>query len=319
MTDMQYRPVGRSGLMVSVVGLGANNFGRRVDLDQSRAVIDAALSEGINFIDTADIYGGLGGSEEIIGSVLEGRRDQVVIGTKFGGDMGGAYGPDWGARGGRRYIRRAVEGSLRRLRTDHLDLYQYHAPDGITPIEETLAAVHELVQEGKVRYIGSSNLGAWEAAHADWVSRDRLLTPFISAQNHFNLLQRAPDLELLPACQRFGVAMIPYFPLASGLLTGKYRRGAPPPKGSRLAGRPERLTDDVFDKLEQLEKFAADRGVTILDVAIGWLAARPQVASVIAGATRPEQVRANAAAASWIPTDEDLAAIDRIVPPPAEP
>jgi aryl-alcohol dehydrogenase-like predicted oxidoreductase len=319
MTDMRHRPLGRSGLMVSVVGLGANNFGRRVDLEHSRPVIDAALDEGINFIDTADIYGSQGGSEEIIGSILEGRRDAVVIGTKFGGDMRGAYGPDWGARGARRYIRRAVEGSLRRLRTEYVDLYQYHAPDGITPIEETLAALHDLVNEGKVRYVGSSNLGAWEVAHADWVAADTGLTPFISAQNHFNLLERSPELELLPACRRFGVGVIPYFPLASGLLTGKYRRGAPPPKGSRLADRPERLTDDVFDKLEELEKFAADRGVTILDVAIGWLSAQPQVASVIAGATSPGQVRANAAAASWVPTDEDVAAIDRIVPPPEEP
>jgi aryl-alcohol dehydrogenase-like predicted oxidoreductase len=316
---MPYRALGTSGLMVSVVGLGTNNFGRKTDVGRSRAVVEAALAEGINFVDTADIYGNRGGSEEIIGAVLEGRRDQVVIGTKFGGDMGGTYGPDWGARGSRRYLRHAIEGSLRRLRTDHVDLYQYHAPDRLTPIEETLASLHELVREGKVRYVGSSNFGGWEVAHADWVARDSGLTPFISAQNHFNLLERSPELELIPACTRFGVGLIPYFPLASGLLTGKYRRGEPPPKGSRLADRPERLTEDVFEKLEQLEKFAADRGVTILDVAIGWLAARPQVASVITGATTPEQVRANAAAVSWVPTGEDLAAIDRIVPPPEQP
>ena len=305
--------------MVSLVGLGTNNFGRKIDLDGSRAVVEAALAEGINFVDTADIYGNQGGSEEIIGTVLEGRRASVVIGTKFGGDMRGAYGPDWGARGSRRYIRHAIEGSLRRLRTDHIDLFQYHAPDRITPVEETLAALHQLVREGKVRYVGSSNFGGWELAHADWVARDSGLTPFISAQNHYNLLERSADLELVPACTRFGVGLIPYFPLASGLLTGKYRRGEPPPKGSRLADRPERLTEGVFEKLEQLEKFAADRGVTILEVAVGWLSARPQVASVIAGATTPEQVRANAAAASWVPTAEDLAAIDRIVPPPEAP
>jgi aryl-alcohol dehydrogenase-like predicted oxidoreductase len=305
--------------MVSVVGLGSNNFGRRIQLDQSRAVIDAALDEGINFIDTADIYGNQGGSEDIIGQVLEGRRDAVVMGTKFGGDMGGAYGPDRGARGSRRYIRLAIEGSLRRLRTDHLDLYQYHAPDGITPMEETLAALHDLVGEGKVRYIGSSNLGAWEVAHADWVARDGGLTPFVSAQNHYNLLERTAEVELIPACARYGVGVIPYFPLASGLLTGKYRRGQPPPPGTRLAYRPVPLTDDVFDRLEALEKFAADRGITLLEVAIGWLLSRPQVASVIAGATSPEQVRANAAAGSWIPTQEDLAAINLIVPPPEAP
>jgi aryl-alcohol dehydrogenase-like predicted oxidoreductase len=319
MSDMRYRPLGASGLMVSVVGLGTNNFGRRIDLDRSREVVDAALEEGINFIDTADVYGNLGGSEEILGQVLGGRRDDVVIGTKFGGDMGGAYGSDWGARGARRYIRRAIEGSLRRLRTDHVDLYQYHAPDHVTPLEETLAALHELGSEGKIRYAGSSNLGSWEVTHADWVARDTGGTPFVSAQNHYNLLERSPDLELIPACRRFGVGVIPYFPLASGLLTGKYRRGQPSPPGSRLSDRPDRLTDEVFDTLEALEKFAADRGVTLLDVAIGWLAARPQVASVIAGATSPDQVKANASGAAWVPSGEDLAAIDRIVPPPEEP
>jgi aryl-alcohol dehydrogenase-like predicted oxidoreductase len=303
--------------MVSSVGLGTNNFGRRIELEDSRAVVDAALDAGINFIDTADVYGNRGGSEEIIGRILRGRRDQVVIATKFGGDMGGAYGPDWGARGSRRYVRRAIEGSLARLQTDHVDLYQYHAPDGITPIEETLQALDDLVREGKARYVGSSNLPAWEVTHADWVARERTLTPFVSAQNHYNLLERGADLELLPACRRFGVSLIPYFPLASGLLTGKYRRGESPPAGSRLADRPERLTDEAFGPIEALEKFAADRGVTILDVAIGWLAALPEVASVIAGATSPDQVRANAAAIAWFPTPDDRAEIDRIVPPPA--
>ncbi len=311
---MDHRALGRSGLMVSVVGLGGNNFGRRVDLEASRAVVDAALDAGVTFIDTADVYGTRGGSEEILGQVLQGRRDDVVIGTKFGGDMGGANGEDWGARGSRRYVRRAIEGSLRRLRTDHIDLYQYHAPDGITPIEETLAALHELVQEGKVRYTGSSNLGAWEVADADWVAREHGLTPFVSAQNHFNVLERSAEVELIPACVRFGIGVIPYFPLASGLLTGKYRRGQPAPADSRLAGRADDLTDEMFDRLEALEKFAADRGISLLDTAMGWLASRPQVASIIAGATRPEQVRANVAAVGWTPTDEDQAEIDRIAP-----
>lgn len=316
MADMRYRALGSSGLMVSEVGLGANNFGRRIEAAASRPVIDAALEVGITFIDTADIYGDQGGSEAIIGQALEGRRDAVVIGTKFGGDMGGAYGADVGPRGSRGYIRRAIEGSLDRLRTDHVDLYQYHFPDRTTPIEETLAALLELVHEGKVRYLGSSNMAGWQVADADWVARDGGLTPFVSAQNEYSLLERSPDRELIPACARYGVGLIPYFPLASGLLTGKYRRGEPPPDGSRLADRPDRLTDDAFDRLEGLEKFAAERGVTMLDVAIGWLLARPQVASVIAGATRPDQVRANVAAASWIPTQEDLAAIDLIVPAP---
>jgi aryl-alcohol dehydrogenase-like predicted oxidoreductase len=311
---MDHRALGRSGLMVSVVGLGGNNFGRRIDLEASRAVVDAALDAGVTFIDTADVYGNRGGSEEILGQVLQGRRDDVVIGTKFGGDMGGANGEDWGARGSRRYVRRAIEGSLRRLRTDHIDLYQYHAPDGITPIEETLAALHELVQEGKVRYTGSSNLGAWEVADADWVAREHGLTPFVSAQNHFNVLERSAEVELIPACVRFGIGVIPYFPLASGLLTGKYRRGQPAPADSRLAGRADDLTDEMFDRLEALEKFAADRGISLLDTAMGWLASRPQVASIIAGATRPEQVRANVAGVGWTPTDEDQAEIDRIAP-----
>jgi aryl-alcohol dehydrogenase-like predicted oxidoreductase len=316
---MRYRPLGASGLMVSVVGLGGNNFGRRIDLEGTRAVIDAALDVGINLVDTADIYGSRPGeSETLLGQVLEGRRDEVVLATKFGMDMRGANGDDHGARGSRRYVRRAVEASLRRLRTEHVDLYQYHVPDGITPVEETLATLDDLVREGKVRYVGSSNFEAWQVADADWSARTRGVARFVSAQNHYNLLARDAEAELVPACERFGVGVLPYFPLASGLLTGKYRRGEPAPEGSRLRERPEQLTDERFDVVEALEKYAADRGLTVLDVAIGGLAAQPAVASVIAGATKPEQVRANATAGEWIPSEDDLRSLDLVAPTPRE-
>jgi aryl-alcohol dehydrogenase-like predicted oxidoreductase len=303
--------------MVSVVGLGGNNFGRRVDADGTRAVIDAALDCGINLIDTADIYGiRPGESETVLGRVLEGRRDDVVLATKFGMDMRGANGDDLGARGSRRYVRRAIEGSLRRLRTDHVDLYQYHVPDGITPVEETLAVLDDLVREGKVRYVGSSNFDGWQVVDADWTALDRDLVRFVSAQNHYSLVEREVERELVPACRRFGVGILPYFPLASGLFTGKYRRGEPPPEGTRLRERPERLTDEGFDAVEALEAYAAERGIGLLDVAVGGLAAQPMVASVIAGATRPEQVRANAAAGEWVPSQEDLRALDEVAPTP---
>ena len=316
--EMRYRPLGHSGLMVSVVGLGCNNFGRRIGPDETRAVVEAALDAGVNLLDTADTYGNRGGSETLLGEVLKGRRDDVVIATKFGSDMGGEYGDDRGARGARRYIRRAVEGSLRRLQTDHVDLYQLHEPDPHTPIEETLAALDELVKEGKVRYVGSSNFDAWQVVDADWVARRDHVGRFVSAQNEYSLLERGVERELAPACERYGVGILPYFPLSSGLLTGKYRRGKPAGEGTRLAGREDELTDDVFDRLEALEKFAAERGVALLDVAIGGLAAQPAVASVIAGATKPEQVRANVAAGTWIPGPEDLSALDRVVPSPRE-
>lgn len=316
MAEMRYRTVGSSGLIVSVVGLGGNNFGGRIGPEETRAVVDAALDRGVTLVDTADIYGGGGGSEEVLGRVVQGRRDDVVIATKFGGDMQGKNGEDRGARGSRRYIRRAVEASLRRLRTDRIDLYQYHFVDGLTPIEETLAALDELVEEGKVRYAGSSNMSGWQIVEADWTARRDHATRFVSAQNEWNLLKRDVEAEVVPACERYGVGILPYFPLASGLLTGKYRRGEPAPRGTRLASRPERLTDEAFDRVEALEKFAANRGVSLLEVAIGWLVAQPMVASVIAGATGPEQVRANVEAASWRPTEDDLRAIDGIVPPP---
>jgi len=309
---MRYRPLGDSGLMVSVVGLGCNNFGRRLDLERTRAVVDAALDAGVTLLDTADIYGNRGGSEELLGIVLEGRREQVVLATKFGMDMQGANGADYGARGSRRYIRRAVEASLRRLRTDHVDLYQYHEPDGVTPIEETLTALGELVAEGKVRYIGSSNLAAWEVVEAEWTARRDALPRFVSAQNEYSLLRREAESELLPACLRAGVGVLPYFPLASGLLTGKVRRGSPPPAGSRLEGSEPAESD--LDRVERLADYAAARGVSLLEVAVGGLAARPPVASVIAGATTPEQVRANVAAGRWQPTAGDLAELAAIDP-----
>jgi aryl-alcohol dehydrogenase-like predicted oxidoreductase len=315
---MRYRPLGRSGLLVSVVGLGANNFGGRCDLDATRSVLHAALDAGINLVDTADSYparsGQRGDSEAFIGQVLEeaGARDRMLIATKFGSPTAGANGPDWGARGGRRYIRQAVEASLRRLRTDWIDLYQYHLPDKITPMEETLAALGELVAEGKVRYIGSSNLAGWQVADAAWLARSGGRTPFVSAQNHYSLIERNAERELIPACIQHGVGVLPYFPLANGLLTGKYRRGAPAPAGTRLEGRD--INDRDLDRVEALTAFGAERGLGILDVAIGGLAAQPGVASVIAGATKPEQVAANAAAGLWVPSAEDVAALDGIAP-----
>jgi len=303
---MRTRQLGESGLTVSVVGVGCNNFGSRMDDDTVTPTVLAALDAGITLFDTADIYGNRGRSEELLGQALRGRRDEAVVATKFGADM--ADGTV--ARGSRRAVRRAVEASLRRLGTDWIDLYQLHEPDPNTPLEETLTALHELVLEGKVRYIGSSNLDGWEIADADWIAREAHGTRFISAQNHYSLLEREVEREVIPACLRFGVGLLPYFPLASGLLTGKYSRGEPAPEGTRLARVPARgaelLTDENFELVEALEEFARGRGLTLLEVAIGGLAAMPAVASVIAGATSVEQVRANAAAGAWDPSDENL-------------
>jgi aryl-alcohol dehydrogenase-like predicted oxidoreductase len=311
---MRYEPLGDSGLVVSVVGLGANNFGRRLDVDGTRAVVDAALDVGINLVDTADIYGSQGGSETLLGEVLRGRREQIVLATKFGLDMGGANGPDWGARASRRYVRLAVEASLRRLQTDWIDLYQLHQPDGVTPLGETLAALDELVREGKVRYVGSSNFAAWQVADADSVARHVGTSRYISAQNGYSLLDRTVERELTPACVAHGVGILPYFPLANGLLTGKYRRGEAAPAGTRMEDRLAQVRDRTFDRVEALETYARERDLTLLDVAISGLAAQPAVGSVIAGATRPEQVKANAAAGDWQPTADDLAALDAIAP-----
>ena len=305
---MTYRPLGDSGLMVSTVGLGCNNFGMRIDAEATAAVVDAAIDAGITLFDTSDSYGT---SEEFLAPTLKGRRDQIVLATKFGSDLRGALGPDWDARASRRYVRLAVERSLTRLDTDHIDLYQLHKPDGTTPIEETLSVLTDLVHEGKVRYIGSSNLSAWQVADADWTANSAGLERFVSAQNEYSLLRTGVEAELIPACEQFGIGLLPYFPLASGLLTGKYRRGDAPPEGGRIAawGMTAMLSDDNFDRVEALEAFATERGITLLDVAMGGLAARPAVASVISGATSPEQVRANAAAGLWEPTDEDAEAL----------
>jgi aryl-alcohol dehydrogenase-like predicted oxidoreductase len=312
---MRYRSLGNSGLVVSVVGLGCNNVGRRLDVSATRSVVDAAIEAGITLLDTAESYGGRGRSEEILGEVLTGRRDQVVLATKFGhggADLG--YGPAAGSKGGRGYIRRAVEHSLRRLRTDYIDLYQLHTPDPATPIAETLGALGELIAEGKVRYIGHSNFSGWQLADAAAVARELHSAPFISAQNHWSLLERGAEAEVVPAALHFGLGVLPYFPLANGLLTGKVRRGQAPPEGSRLAGRPEYITDAKLDTVEALSAWAAERGLTLLDLAIGGLAALPGCSSVIAGATSAEQVKANAEAGSWVPGADELTELDRIAP-----
>jgi len=302
---MRTRMLGDGGPEVSVVGLGTNNFGRRCDLEQTRAVLDAALEAGVTLIDTADIYGD-GSSEDYIGRVLEGRRDRVVLATKFGKPM--SEGPDV-PRGSPEYIRWAVEGSLRRLRTDVIDVYQMHDPDERTPIDETLGALDELVRAGKVRHVGSSNFTASQVEAADRVARERGTVRFVAAQNRYSLLERAAEEELLPTCERLGIGMLPFFPLASGLLTGKYRRGEVATEG-RLAGRA--IPAEQFDRVEALTRFAEERGVSLLDVAVGGLAAMPAIVSVIAGATTPEQVRANVKAGGWIPSESDLDALRKL-------
>jgi aryl-alcohol dehydrogenase-like predicted oxidoreductase len=299
---MRLRTLGVGGPEVTVVGLGTNNFGARCDLEQTRAVIEAALDEGITLFDTADIYS-QGTSESYIGEVLEGRRDRVLLATKFGKPMDD--GPAL-PRGSRDYIRWAVEGSLGRLRTDTIDVYQMHEPDPETPIEETLGALNELVQEGKVRFIGSSNFSAEQIEEADRVARERGVARFVAAQNHYSFVHREIEDDVLPACERLMIGMLPFFPLASGLLTGKYTRGEQAAEG-RLAGR--EIPDEQFERVDALRRFADERGVSLLDVAIGGLLAMPAVTSVIAGATRPEQVGANVAAGRWEPSPEDVAAL----------
>jgi aryl-alcohol dehydrogenase-like predicted oxidoreductase len=277
---------------LSRVGLGTNNFGRRLDLEGSRAVVDAAIDAGVTHIDTADVYGG-GDSERFIGEILEGRRGDAVVATKFGMGEGGSGSPD--------YVRRAIDASLERLRTDYVDLFYYHRPDGVTPITETVAAMHQLVEAGKVRAIGVSNVDAAELREA------AAAAPVAVAQNKYSLLERGAEAEVIPVCEELGIGFVPYFPLASGLLTGKYRRGEPPPAGTRLAGR--KTDDATLDRIEALERFAAERGHTLLELAIGALASQPAVVSVIAGAMTPEQVRANAAAGNWRLTPDELAAL----------
>ena len=305
---MRTRRLGADGPEVSVVGLGSNNFGMRVDLEGTRAVVDAALDAGVTLIDTADIYGGKGGSESFLGQVLEGRRDRVVLATKFGGDMGDGTE----RRGTRDYIRKSIDGSLQRLRTDYVDLYQYHFPDPETPFAETFGALDELVRKGKARYVGHSNLSPAQVEEVDALAREQGWARPVSAQNQYSLLRRQAEEELLPTCDRLGLGVLPYFPLASGLLTGKYRRDQPRPEGTRLSGRDDVFTDQTWDRLDALDEFARERRLTMLDVAIGGLLGQPAVTSVIAGATKPEQVRSNAAAGEWEPSTEDLAALNAI-------
>src|SRR5450631_470089 len=311
MAGMTYRQLGDSGLTVSTVGLGCNQIGRRLDLADTRAVVDAAIESGITLFDAADVYGTPQGKcEELLGQALEGRRDGIVLATKFGMPAGDMTMPAHETRGSRRYIRASIEGSLRRLRTDHVDLYQLHRPDPLTPIEETLAALDDVVREGKVRYIGSSQFDGWQVIDADWTARANGGARFISTQNQYSLLERGAEAELLPAAQHVGVGFIPFYPLARGLLTGKYQRDEPGPEGTRLAGHTELLKSAKWDVIEALRKFATARGLSMLEVAIGGLAAQPGVSSVIVGATKPEQVRANVKAADWEPASVDLVELD---------
>ncbi len=315
---MEYRSLGRSGLRVSTVGLGGNNFGRTDTATETQegtdAVVGAALDAGITFIDTADTYGReYGLSEALLGNALRGNRDRVVIATKFGHARMDSPIPAWGARGSRRYVRMAIEGSLRRLQTDWIDLYQLHTPDPTTPIEETVAALDDLVREGKVRYIGHSNLAGWQIAEAEFVARELGANRFISAQNEYNLLARGAEAEVLPAVRRYGLGFLPFFPLQNGLLTGKFTRDDAP-SDSRIMRQRRYIVDDApWDVLDQYRSFAQERGITMLEATFGWMLAQPALASVIAGATRPEQVRQNAEAGGrWKPTPEEVARISEL-------
>jgi len=310
---MEYRNLGHSGLQVSAVGLGCNNFGMRCDLEQTKAVVRAALDAGITFFDTADIYGGRGKSEEFLGVALKDHRRDAVIATKFTGPMG--EGSLWSGAS-RRYVFEAVDASLRRLDVDYIDLYQVHFPDVKTPIAETMRALDDVVRAGKVRYVGCSNFTGWQIVEAQWIARNGRLSPFISGQNQYNLLDRRIERELVPACEKYGLGILPYFPLASGFLTGKYRHGEEPAKDTRLglwgARAASILSEPNFDTLTRLEAFAVERGHSMLELAIGWLGSHEYVPSVIAGATRPEQVAQNAAAAAWKLTPEEMAEVNAI-------
>jgi aryl-alcohol dehydrogenase-like predicted oxidoreductase len=310
---MKMRALGPSGLQVSELGLGCNNFGRRIDEAGTRAVIDAALEAGINFFDTADTYGNKGGSETLLGRILGDRRKDVILATKFGSAMREGARRD----ASRRYIMEAVEGSLARLGTDWIDVYYLHWPDPLTPMEETLRALDDLIRAGKVRYIGASNLTAWQMVDAEWIARELGTHRFICMQNEYSLVDRSPEAELLPALQAYGLSLVPYFPLACGLLTGKYRRDQGVPGDSRLAHWKEfaarYLTDANWDRVEKLEAWCRDHGHTLLELAFAWLLARPEVASVIAGATKPEQIRGNARAVEWRMDDAQRAEVDRLM------
>jgi len=310
---MKERNLGQSSLRVSVVGLGCNNFGMMINLEESRAVIDAALDHGIAFYDTADIYGNRGGSEAILGQVLGNRRKDIVLATKFGKPMD-ETGTLKGAS--RRYIMAAVEASLKRLRTDWIDLYQIHQPDPDTPQDETMKALDDLIQQGKVRYVGCSNFPAWKVIESCWISRMNNVNGFVSCQDHYSLLARAIEKELIPAMEGYGLGLLPFFPLAGGLLTGKYKRNRPAAEGTRFAAwkdLAQRYTTEAnWSLVEGLEKFCAERNHTLLELAFGWLLAKPMVSSVIAGATKPEQVANNVAAAGWLLSQKDLAEVDQL-------
>jgi aryl-alcohol dehydrogenase-like predicted oxidoreductase len=313
---MKLRSVGRSGLRVSQVGLGCNNLGQRIDFAASQAVVHKALDLGITLFDTADTYRiPTAGSEEYLGEILGARRKDIVLATKFGNKMDAA-GTLRGAS--RRYIVSAVEASLRRLRTGWIDLLQVHRPDPLTPIEETLRALDDLIRQGKVRYIGCSNFAAWQVVEAQWTARQCGLAPFVSCQDEYSLLMRRPEQAQIPMMQASGVGLLPYYPLASGLLTGKYRRNVPLPADARLVVHVGRygnrfINDSNWPVVEALENFATQRGHSLLELAFGWLAAQPVVSSIIAGATKPEQVAANVSAADWELSACDLQAIDRVI------
>jgi aryl-alcohol dehydrogenase-like predicted oxidoreductase len=310
---MEIRNLGLSGLKVSLVGLGCNNFGGRTAIDESRAVIHAALDHGVTLFDTADIYGGRGGSEVALGQWLGPRRKDIVLASKFGMQMDEAGVKQGGSR---RYIMQAVEDSLRRLKTDWIDLYQFHRPDPATPIEETLRALDDLIAHGKVRYIGCSNMAAWSVVDAHWTAAANNLSAFVSAQDEYSLLFRKPEADLIPALRAKGMGLLPYYPLASGLLSGKYAKGAAPSNDTRFGkdarSRDRYLTEDNWARVEKLAAFTQARGRTLLELAFSWLAAQGVVSSVIAGATKPEQIAANVAAASWKLTSGDLAEIDQL-------
>ena len=310
---MEYRNLGSSGLRVSLVGLGCNNFGMRLDLEQTRAVVDRAFDLGITLFDTADMYGGRGGSETQLGKILGHRRKDIVLASKFGMAMS-----DDGTKIGasRRYIMSAVEDSLRRLKTDWIDLYQLHQPDPLTPLDETMQALDDLVTQGKIRYIGCSNLPSWQVVESQWISKSMGLNRFVSCQDEYNILNRNAEAELIPAMQKYGCGLLPYFPLASGLLTGKYKR-TEMPEGARLTDMPTfanriYLTDENFDIVDNLNKFAKKTGHSILELAFGWMASRPTTASIIAGATKPEQIEANVAAVNWVLSQSEIDEVDKI-------